>query len=487
MSIASISYSSISDAKSEAKQLSRKLDTYADHLNDQVYKKLSAYNGQWTSNLSDAKSKIGSKISDLRSASSKYGNYANDLSDLKEECQNTDKAVKSRIATLTASFKKAHGIRNSHIENGLYYVGVSVGNSTAGGRWVNDKIDKSKEGLTYIKDRLKAWYNYEGGKELIKGVVIGVLEVVVAIVSIVAAIVSGGALLVIIAGVVAGVIALANGVMNIYNESKAYSVTQNGDPAMGRRYSDEDTIQDTLRKESDDKFWHNVATGIDIVNIACTVITVVSSVGKLVKNGYKWATGSTSELKDIKLKDIFSKGVLKEFGSKLKTTFKNGFSDITKAFKSGNWTNIKMGAADFWSDFKFNLSKRFDINKIEDFKGGVKMTKNYLSLFKDLAKNGITGTVIIENIVLPSISTGDITTIKTGEGCQMKFDFDSIKLDDFYSIGDKINSKIIGSDLFKNDSPMTSDVIEKLSSISNINISIPDIHIPEVNITGLVA
>ena len=42
-------------------------------------------------------------------------------------------------------------------------------------------------------------------------------------------------------------------------------------------------------------------------------------------------------------------------------------------------------------------------------------------------------------------------------------------------------------DLFKNDSPMTSDVIDKLSSISNINISVPDIHIPEVNITGLAA
>lgn len=479
MSIASISYSSITDAKGEAKQLSRKLDTYADHLNDHVYKKLNSYNGQWTGNLSNAKSKIGSKISDLRSASSKYSNYASDLDDLKKECQNTDKAVKSRISTLTASFKKAHGIRNSHIENGLYYLGVGIGNSTAAGRWVNDKIDKGKEGLTYVKDRLKAWYNYEGGKELIKGVIIGVLEIAVAVVSIVGAIVSGGALLVIIASVVAGVIAIANGVMNIYNESKAYNATQNGDPAMGRRYSDEDTIQDTLRKESDDKFWHNVATGIDIVNIACTVVTVVSSAGKLVKNGYKWATGSTSDLKDIKLKDVFSKGALKEFGSKLKTTFKNGFSDIAKAFKSGNWTNIKMGAADFWSDFKFNLSERF--NNFDSFKDGTKSVKNYLSLFKDLAKDGITGTVIIENIVLPSISIGEITTIKTGEGGQMYFDFDSIKLDDIYSIGDKT----IG--LFKNDSSMTSDVIDKLSSISNINISVPDIHIPEVNITGLAA
>lgn len=485
MSIASISYGSISDSKSEAKQLSRKLSTYADHLDNQVYKKLNSYNGQWTSELSNAKSKIGSKISDLRTASSKYSNYANDLADLKKECQNTDKAVKSRIATLTASFKKAHGIRNSHIENGLYYIGVSAGNTTAGGRWVNDKIDKSKEGLTYIKDRLKAWYNYEGGKELIKGVVIGVLEVAVAVLSIVAAIVSGGALLVIIAGVVAGVIALANGVMNIYNESQAYYATQNGDPAKGRRYSDENTIQDTLRKETDDKFWHNVATGIDVVNLACTVITVVSSVGKLVKNGYKWATGSTSELKDIKLKDVFSKGALKEFGSKLKATFKNGFSDIAKAFKSGNWTNIKMGTADFWSDFKFNLSQRFD--NFDSFKDGVKSMKNFCSLFKDIAKDGLTATIIIENIVLPSVSTGEITTIKTGDGGQMKFDFDSIKLDDFYSIGDKIKSKIIGSDLFKNESPMTSDVIDKLSSISNINISVPEIHIPEVNINGLAA
>lgn len=476
MSIASISYSSISDAKSEAKQLSRKLDTYADHLNDQVYKKLSSYNGQWTGNLSDAKSKIGSKISDLRSASSKYGNYANDLGELKEECQNTDKAVKSRIATLTASFKKANGIRNSHIENGLYYLGTSIGNSSVGGRWVNDKIDKSKAGLTYIKDKLKVWYNYEGGKELIKGILTVVLDVVIAVASVIAVIASGGAL-VIIATCVAAAIAAFNAGVNLGNEINAYKERQNGDPAMGKRYSAEDTIQDTLRKETDDSFWHGVATAVDGVLVVCTLIQLGDGLKNLVKKGFKWATNNPSELNDIEIKDIFSKEFFKGIGSKLK----NGVSDIYKAAKSGDWTYFKSGAVDFLTDFKANLLKKYTKNGVKSLKSGAGVLKNFIN-------DGVTGKLILEKILMPGITIGESDYTIDGNQIQFNFDgVDRIVADDFYDIGDKIMNKIIGSDAFGNGTSFDSSVLEKLSSFSNIDISVPDIKVPDVNINKYAA
>lgn len=50
MSTASISYSSLKDASSEAKAVAKKLDKYADSLYSNVYKKLNKYDGSWNSN-----------------------------------------------------------------------------------------------------------------------------------------------------------------------------------------------------------------------------------------------------------------------------------------------------------------------------------------------------------------------------------------------------------------------------------------------------
>lgn len=475
MSKVAISYSSLGDAKSEAKQLATKLDKYADHLDSQVYKKLTSYSGKQTNNITNAKSQLSSKISSLRTASTKYENYANDIQDLKDECESVDKTVKSKISKLTASFKKSHGIRNSHIENGFYYLGASIGNSSASSRWVTDKIDEGSTGIEYIKDSLKEWYNYEGGKELIKGVLVGVLEVAIAVLAIVGAILSGGALIAIIAGVVAGVIALANGVINIANEVKAYKTTQNDDPATARRYSREDSFQDTVRTEAEynGKGWQIAAGVVDVVNIVCSLIQLGDGIKNLFKKGYKWASGDITDINDLKIKDIFKKDSFKTIGSKLKDTFKNGFSDIFKTLKAGDWTKIGKSALDFGSDFKTNLLKRFANGK------WYKVSKNWLSGAKDLITDGVTFKGIMENIVMPSFDMGDFTSINGQD--QLKFDFDSIKMDDFYDIFKK-SKKIITNDLWKSGDKFDINVIDKLSEIGNVNVSIPDIHIPEINI-----
>ena len=247
MSIASISYGSLKDASNEAKDVAKKLGKYADSLYDNVYKKLSKYDGDWTSNLSTASSKTNSKISELRSEQSKYEAYATDLIDLRDECKEVDKAVKSNVSSLTASFKEAHGIRNSKIENAINYFFTGLGNKTAFGRWLGGAKDDFDTGMNYFKDSIKAWYNYDGGKELVKGVLVGLLEVALGVLAIVGTILSGGALLVVIAGVVGGIIAVANGIANIANEGAAYMTTRGGDPATGRRRSKINTLQDYLR------------------------------------------------------------------------------------------------------------------------------------------------------------------------------------------------------------------------------------------------
>ncbi len=498
MSTASISYSSLKDASNEAKAVAKKLDKYAESLYSNVYKKLNKYDGSWNSNVSTASSKTNAKISELRSEQSRYETYATDLIDLRDECKEVDKAVRSKVSYLTASFKETHGIRNSKVENAISYFFTGLGNETAFGRWLGGQKDDFDSGMNYFKDSIKEWYNYEGGKELITGVLVGLLEVAIGVLAIVGAILSGGALLVIIAGVVGGIIAVANGVANIWNEQKAYSSTKNGDPATGRRRSEVNTWQDYLRSSfifgdsgenyHYNEFYNGLATGIDIVNLACTVVTVVSSVGKLLKNGFKWATGSSAKVKDITMKQVFSKDTFKAFTSKLKIQFADGLDDIKAAFKYRDFSVIKDFGARLFADFGENFKAEFwDFGEPKD---AVKSIKNMISVPKDLIDGGFNISNIIDvgvsSIVIPSITAFHVNgdgAIQIGEGGQLEFDLiDNVVLSDITGIFKKGGKIITQMTTLDGDSIIASDIMDKLSTSCNIDISIPEINIPKIDI-----
>lgn len=493
VSIAAISYSSLSNASGEAKDVSKKLSKYSDAINDKVYKKLNKYDGKWTSNLSSAKSNAKAKMDYLDQESQKYSNYATELKELKTTCSNTDKAVRSKVSSLTAQFKSNNGIRNSHIANAFNYLFTSSVNKSAGGRYLNHHADEFKQDSNYLKDTIKMWYNYEGGKELIKGVASAVLAIVVAVAGVVATILTGGAFLVILAAVVSAVIAVGNAIVNIMNESKAYSNRQNGDPAMGYRHSKLDTFADSARAMSNNKFWHNFAAAVEITDTICTVITLASGFKDLLKNGYKWATGNADKLADISMKNVLSKDTFSKVFTKLKTNFSKGFTDISKTIKTGNFSNIAKSFSNFKSDFMFNLGKEF--SKFTDFKDA----KSTFTAIKNIAfmeklvfdkvifgeKGSLKefGFELMEKFVFPSINMGQITTIKNDESGQGYFDFGSIKFSDFFKNGKstvKTVDKVL--DLFSHSGPIKSDVLDKLNMKIDVNINVPDIHVPKVNI-----
>lgn len=484
MSTVSISYGSLKDASDEAKSVAKKIDKYADSLYDNVYKKLNKYDGSWSSNLTTAKTKTDNKISELRAEQGRYETYATNLIDLCDECKSVDKSVKSKVSSLTASFKEAHGIRNSMVENGISYFFTSFVNETAVGRWLSGVKDDFETGRKYLKDTIKEWYNYEGGKEFIKGILVGVLEVVIGVLTIVIAIVgavgsvmTGGALLVLIAGVVGGIIAVANGIANICNESKAYSETLNGDPALGRRRSEINTCQDYLRssfiyddqgeKYEYNKYYHGAALGIDIVNVACTVITVASSVGNLMKNGYKWATGDVAQLKDIKLRKVFSRSTF--------TQFKTKFGDFKATFRADSWQGVKDLGRYLFNNFGKNLNEKYlTFTKVEE---GLSSIKNWFEIEKTLFSGGITlstiGEVLIKNIVFNGLSIFSVDTIDDSGVIKHS----NVTLNDIAEIfegGGKIISTI--KDMIPKESIINVKVFNKLSNLSNIDIRI---NIPE--------
>lgn len=496
MSTASISYSSIKNAAGEARDVAKKLDKYADSINSTVYKKLNSYNGSWTSNITSARSKADAKISDLRTQAGKYRDYANELDDLKTECESVDGTVKSKVSSLTASFKAAHGINNNVVVNTISYFFTSIGNSSKAGRWINEKTDQIDTGLDYLKQSIEDWYDYNGGKELVKGIVVAAIEIVVGVLSVVAAvaaILAGGWTVALAAALIGGVIAAVNGFVNLANEIRAHGYADD-DPATAKRKSDLNTLQDTLRVETDSEFWHTFATGIDIVNIVCSVISIVDGAGKLIKNGYKWATGNLSSLDDLRVKDILTKDNFKQLFTKLKVTFTQGWDDFSAAMRQGHWEFFGDVLADFGTDFMTNLKNRFagfktinvdatNIEKLTAIEKNAKTLKNIFGLGKDFAKDGITISNVLEKIVIPCINVAGITSITfPKDGGQGSFDFSNIKLKDFADLWD-IKTKVIDKtcDLFDGGN-IDSSVLDKMNTPVDINISIPNIHVPQVNI-----
>ncbi|MGN0317019.1 MAG: hypothetical protein ACI4E1_03685 [Lachnospira sp.] len=499
MSQACISYGSLKEASSEASQVAKKLDKYANNLDSQIYKQLNCYSGSYTTNISQAKSNVNSKISDLRSRSTAYSTYSQDLLDLKEQCVSTDKAVKSNVSKLTSSFKSANGIRDSKVQNSINYFLTSIGNSTYAGRWLGNKKDEFGSAKDYIKQSLEDWWDYEGGAELVKGVLVGILEVAIAVVSVGAAVfafMAGGALLVLIAACVAGAIALVNGVVNIANEVSAYKTTHNGDPATGSRRGDVNTLQDYLRSSfiygSDGESYeydptkYAWATGIDIVNVVCTVVTVVDSAGKLIKNCYQWATTTKVQMGNFKsLGLLFSKEGQAAFWSKTGSCISKGWHEVSAAIKMHDFQFFATTMTDFVkTDFLVNMKSTFF--NFDTEKDGFSSIKQILSFSKDILKDGITMDNIAKYIVFPGITIMNINTISEGPGGQLQFDFQNehVTLDKVTGIVDKVHNKIFGGIKFES-STINSDILGKLSTKSTISVSIPEIKMPNISIDYL--
>lgn len=513
MSTVSISYSSLKDASNEAKSVAKKLGKYADSLYDNVYKKLNNYGGNWTSNLAEARSKTSSKINELRSEQSRYNTYASDLIGLRDECQSVDRAVRSKVSSLTASFKEAHGIKNGKIENAINYFFTGLGNGTAFGRWLGGKKDDFDSSVNRFKDSIKEWYNYDGGKDLINGVLVGLLEVAVGVLTIAGAILSGGALIVVIAGVVGGIIAAANGIGNIWNEWKAYSSTRNNDPATGKRRSKINSWQDYLRSSFafyDSEYYDSsneneardyvryyseegkrneaIATRIDITSFACTAITLISSCGQLINRGLKWANGTAK----IPFKDYFKPSTYGNFFKEAWGGLSNNAKHIFESLKAGDWTFLKTSFKNFKFDFADNFKQKF-LN-FDSFKNGIKSTKSILSVGKDVIKGEDSlGKILITKIVLPSIAIfkpnemmieSDTKYYLFSPTGQIKLNLKHVVLDDFYSIFYDMKKKVIDNTLFKKEDSLDL-VLDTLSVPSKINISVPVIDIPEFDVPAM--
>lgn len=344
----------------------------------------------------------------------------------------------------------------------------------------------------YILQSIEDWWDYEGGKQAVKGIAVGALEIICGVCSViagVAAIIAGGTVLAIVAAVasvIVGAIAAVNGIANIVNEGRAYNETHNnGDPALGQRRSGEDSIQDTLRRETDSKGWHTFANVMDGVNLACSVISIVSGGVDLIKNAYKWTTGSMASLENLRVRDILTKDNFSAFKNKIKLNLHSGKLNIQEAFKFHNFSNIKRDATEFGLDFLNNLKKgyiNFDTftESASSINNWSKLSKTLISgkiNFKTIVWDGLINTVVIKNVSMMHVAT--YTPSESISSGALAYKDGKVSISDITGkVTDSIKgvkSEINLFDSISNDGIIDRTVLKKLSDSCSVNIAVPRI------------
>lgn len=476
MSTVVISYNGLDKAAEKARTVAMRLSSYHSQVEEGVFRKLKKYSENSMVDVSNVKTNISLKISELKKKSDQFIQYANDLQALKDQCRSVDGAVKAKIETLTQDFKVKYQISSNqnsvgqrpdhsygagtHGFNSAY--GAIPGGASGGDTWEAFMYDRM-----YQKSRLedKFWRRFEGGQQAIdNGTEIG-LRIVTSVLTVAGAVItiaSGGTALVIagaVATIVVGVLDVYNAYKDAEHEIKAYQQTnKENDPAKALHHSNINSKQDELRNSTVKKD-HTYAGILDGIQIVGGIVSIVSSVATLAKNGYKWAVNSGAHHNQIKLGDVFTKQVFKNGLSKMKGKIgkiaselkKDGLKAIIKFSKSSGKT--------FLTNLKDHYLGFGDVRTMKGLEATVRTSKNIASLAKDFHETRSSKSIedrgkkiAIKHLILPGITAFKTKTNKNPDGSKIRDKIlrnkeKSITLDKVFS--PFTQTKKLGESLFK--------------------------------------
>ena len=388
MSEATVFYGSFEQAAKKANKTATLLDDYSNEINKNVYTKLYQLSNR-SGYLSNVLSPVSAKMEELNTKKEAYSAYAQDVKNALQDTKKTDENVRKLVYGCNRTFKISHGIRDSVIENSFSYLWTALGNSSPTARLISDGLETVAEAGSGLVSSIKQWWNYDGGRQLVAGVAVAALEIAAAV----AAILSGGGFF----AILAAAIALANGIMNLFNELRAYGVGSD-DPALARRLSNQNTFQDVLREgdivsgngwaDNNVNLARKIAMGIDITNIVCAAAGLIKGAGQLIKT-----------LKNWKLTNGVLTNGIKGFGQKIKGMYQEG--------------GIKLLFQNYGESFKLMLKDKYGLTGKEAMSNPAKLVKNWLGVAKDLAKNfegkdgfGGYAKTALTNFVLPGLVLG---------------------------------------------------------------------------------
>lgn len=353
MSTIIVHYDSLEDASRQAEKASKKLEDYAEKLQKKVSRKISDYSGETTGNISSAQDFVDKKIKQLNNKAEAFLNYSRDVDAFTEAARAADKKVASDIEKLSGEFKLSYGIKNNVVTDFFNYFSNKL-NESALGRFLKDCATIVGNAIDKLTASISDWYKYEGGKYIIDGIFAGI-SIALGVCAVIAAFVMGGPLIVMLAGVVSGCIAVLDGFADLRNSAKAYQNELGGDPAWAKRYGDLNTFTDTLRKESNSLFIHNFANTIDVVGFAADAISFFYNIKDLGENfmavmgehggfknyitkQYDTFMNSGAILKNALFGSDFAKIEAREAIKLFKDSKIAGFKDTVKLYSNpGNW------------------------------------------------------------------------------------------------------------------------------------------------------
>ncbi len=378
----SISYSELSKASRTANRASDRFKTYANNL-DNVYKKLSKYNGERTANIETAETNLNKKITELREREKVFYNYKKDLEDLKDECVQTDERVKNNILKITGEFKIRHGIKDSKFLNTINYYLTKFKRGTAVGRWIDRYVTIYKDLKREIKEKIKFRWNYEGGKEYVVNILKSTGEFLAVIAGFVTVVFFSGGIGIItfIAASFILILGAVNYLVDVYNEERAFDEARyNNDPALARRRRDESTIQDTIRRESDSKELHAVAKGLDIGKAVANTILIFNKISSISKKDLSFIKPGKDYF------DLSLKNLVDDYN-----VFSDNANDVIKALSNIMDTSADILNGDFSTDsFRdytslIQTEKDGDIGSLSfgDFKSYYEKGEKFYKKFKN--------------------------------------------------------------------------------------------------------
>ena len=309
----SLRYGDLSGAASEANKLANELGQYCDALSKKVQQKMYSVEGGMSSALNSADYYVNAKIKQLRTRENNAHGLSVKTQTLLDTAKRVDQDVERMITTnQKAFFKKNPNLKSSRFTLALTAFWCDMKKVPLLG-WVIESWEQKFQALDQLYKALRYWYKCGGGEQLLTNVwdmVVKVGKAVLAVAALVLAIASGAALIVIIAFAILAVIAIVNARTNVYTSRQAIQAGS-ADPAMSKIYSERDTLAQVLREENfGDKTLNRLsnatATGIEALEVICTIVTIVNSISNIAKNyssiksSFRWIT-QNKNFADMKL------------------------------------------------------------------------------------------------------------------------------------------------------------------------------------------
>ena len=260
----------VNDLEKAAKQAGKaaaQCTDYAKTLEKKVLHGINNYSGGNTANMSAAQRSINAKRSALAKKAQSFTDYQRKLTNFKDKVVNIENRLYGKITSLYGRFEKEYGI-SSEETTWEKILGFLWGDKAK--EWFRSFKNKAQS----IKERMRNWYKYQGGKEIIKAV----LSIGAAILAAIGAFASiaTGFWLVTVAAAILAIIATANAIVQVVYYTEAIGYAASGVTHMAGRqlmHGDKETFTSWLKRQGA----YTAAKIVNVVSAVCNAITIINS------------------------------------------------------------------------------------------------------------------------------------------------------------------------------------------------------------------